>query len=419
MRSAMLAIAGAAGAALAQPTYTIADLTELAAPLGVAQCEGRAINDAGQIVGFELLPEFRAQAIFWDADGTPRLLPTLEGDNSTTGFAITADGDPLGVSDHVRIEMVGHQLRIFQDEKAALWRDGAAVDIETLITSGPAIDLQVAHAAGVEATASWIAGDGRSLAGPPFEPFGWVLRDGELTTLGALQRPRAINRRGVIVGHTAGSQSKAHMWERGAVTNLHDHPAIGGVKSEAWDINSGGAIVGEAQFHISQPESACLWEHGEPVNLLAPHFGRPQSLALAIDDAGNIVGYVNDLDVLTDETRAFILLGGAGGAYHDLIDLVPEAHAQGWDQLIVAFDINSRGQIVGGGRRHGQLGHGFLLTPLCRADLTGDGVLDFFDFLAFQNLFAAGDLRADFTGDGVLDFFDFLAFQDEFAAGCA
>jgi len=54
----------------------------------------------------------------------------------------------------------------------------------------------------------------------------------------------------------------------------------------------------------------------------------------------------------------------------------------------------------------------------CRADLDGDGELTFFDFLTFQDLFAAGDLRADFTGDGVLDFFDFLAFQDEFAAGC-
>ncbi len=54
----------------------------------------------------------------------------------------------------------------------------------------------------------------------------------------------------------------------------------------------------------------------------------------------------------------------------------------------------------------------------CRADLTGDGALDFFDFLEFQNLFAAGDPRADFTGEGVLDFFDFLAFQNEFAAGC-
>jgi hypothetical protein len=54
----------------------------------------------------------------------------------------------------------------------------------------------------------------------------------------------------------------------------------------------------------------------------------------------------------------------------------------------------------------------------CRPDLDGDGELTFFDFLMFQNLFAAGDLRADFDGDGALTFFDFLAFQNEFAAGC-
>ncbi|MFG0283815.1 MAG: GC-type dockerin domain-anchored protein [Phycisphaerales bacterium JB039] len=58
------------------------------------------------------------------------------------------------------------------------------------------------------------------------------------------------------------------------------------------------------------------------------------------------------------------------------------------------------------------------LDVACRVDLNGDGLLDFFDFLVFQNYFAAGDLRADFTGDGVLDFFDFLSFQNEFAAGC-
>jgi hypothetical protein len=57
-------------------------------------------------------------------------------------------------------------------------------------------------------------------------------------------------------------------------------------------------------------------------------------------------------------------------------------------------------------------------VALCRADLDGDGALTFFDFLTFQDLFAAGDLRADFDGDGVLDFFDFLTFQDEFVAGC-
>jgi|GEM_PF-2063992 len=54
----------------------------------------------------------------------------------------------------------------------------------------------------------------------------------------------------------------------------------------------------------------------------------------------------------------------------------------------------------------------------CRVDLDGDGELTIFDFLAYQNLFDAGDLAADFDGDGVLTIFDFLAFQNEFDAGC-
>ena len=54
----------------------------------------------------------------------------------------------------------------------------------------------------------------------------------------------------------------------------------------------------------------------------------------------------------------------------------------------------------------------------CRADLDGDGELTIFDFLAFQNLFDAGDPLADFDGDGDLTIFDFLAFQNAFDDGC-
>ena len=54
----------------------------------------------------------------------------------------------------------------------------------------------------------------------------------------------------------------------------------------------------------------------------------------------------------------------------------------------------------------------------CSADLDGDGELTVFDFLAFQNLFDAGDPRADLDGDDSLTLFDFLAFQDAFDAGC-
>ena len=54
----------------------------------------------------------------------------------------------------------------------------------------------------------------------------------------------------------------------------------------------------------------------------------------------------------------------------------------------------------------------------CRADLDADCRPTIFDFLAFGNLFAAGDPAADFDGDGELTILDFLAFQTAFAAGC-
>jgi len=57
-------------------------------------------------------------------------------------------------------------------------------------------------------------------------------------------------------------------------------------------------------------------------------------------------------------------------------------------------------------------------TPECLADMTGDGVLDFFDISAFLTAFSAMNLIADFTDDGVWDFFDISAFLSAFGAGC-
>ncbi len=54
----------------------------------------------------------------------------------------------------------------------------------------------------------------------------------------------------------------------------------------------------------------------------------------------------------------------------------------------------------------------------CAADFDGNGSLDIFDFLGFQNAFVALDPLADFNGDGVFDLFDFLGFVNAFNAGC-
>lgn len=54
----------------------------------------------------------------------------------------------------------------------------------------------------------------------------------------------------------------------------------------------------------------------------------------------------------------------------------------------------------------------------CPADLTLDGVLDFFDISEFLTAFARSRIEADFTQDGVIDFFDISAFLQAFGAGC-
>lgn len=57
-------------------------------------------------------------------------------------------------------------------------------------------------------------------------------------------------------------------------------------------------------------------------------------------------------------------------------------------------------------------------VPGCPPDLTGDGVLNFFDVSAFLSAINTGDPVADFNGDGVYDFFDVSAFLNAYSAGC-
>lgn len=54
----------------------------------------------------------------------------------------------------------------------------------------------------------------------------------------------------------------------------------------------------------------------------------------------------------------------------------------------------------------------------CPADLTDDGMLDFFDVSAFLGAFTAQDPAGDFNGDGNWNFFDVSAFLGAFSAGC-
>lgn len=105
---------------------------------------------------------------------------------------------------------------------------------------------------------------------------------------------------------------------------------------------------------------------------------------------------------------SYSIAGGAGIVQNDGYSLVGST-----GQPVVASGV------MGGGF---SLTSGFTpdtgSTPTCLPDLTGDGVLNFFDVSAFLNAYSAQLPQADFTGDGTYNFFDVSAFLGLYTAGC-
>jgi hypothetical protein len=54
----------------------------------------------------------------------------------------------------------------------------------------------------------------------------------------------------------------------------------------------------------------------------------------------------------------------------------------------------------------------------CDADLSGDGVINFFDVSEFLSYFSAQDVRGDLNNDGFFNFFDVSVFLQLYGQGC-
>ena len=140
-------------------------------------------------------------------------------------------------------------------------------------------------------------------------------------------------------------------------------------------------------------------------------FGQ-DAIIVALDDEGpGLQGLDLDGNLLAFES----LTDDMGAPRLDVDGLVLQLESLGYDRDRGTLFLTNQGDVF-------TQNFLWVLEPQgsapCRADIDGDGELTIFDFLAFQNLFDAGDLGADFDGDGELTLFDFLAFQNEFDAGC-
>ena len=126
------------------------------------------------------------------------------------------------------------------------------------------------------------------------------------------------------------------LWERGHATSIG---SLGGTQfGEAAAINDHGKVVGFSSLPGNTTFDAFFWSKSTGMRDLGTLPGSVSSFAAGINNAGLIVGGSNDPNGLA---RAFIV---HDGTMSDLNTLLPASSTL---SLIYAFDINSRGEIVG------------------------------------------------------------------------
>lgn len=212
-----------------------------------------------------------------------------------------------------------------------------------------------------------------------FHAFSMPLGTTAMTDLGVLSggsnsTASAINEDGVSVGKSSSATAvqTATRWEGGVPEDLGAFPgAPAGTESYALAINDldSPQIVG---WSYGSPagglQHACIWQDGM-MGDLGTLPGGTKSEAFDVNDYGDVVGWARSADFFVYAMAWF------DGQIMDLntVESVPA----GW-VLSEARGINNAGQIVGLGVFGGS-GRAFLLTPVLFGDGFEDGTLDGWD----------------------------------------
>ena len=286
--------------------YDVVDLGTLGGELSRAQ----AINAGGKITGYAAAPSGSTHAFLWDA-GAMVDLGVLR--SWSSGAAINASGHVVGVADSP------------SQPRAVLWRYGELLDLGALPghDASDAVDIN---------DDGWIIGSSVHVTWPeePAHAVLWV--DGEIRDLGPNIRLYALNSHGVAAGcrKSASRCEVAIVWEDGVVTDL-DAPAP--AATVALDINDAGMVL---SLRDGKP---ILWHEGTFTEL--SFLGGSQLWVSGMNNAGHVVGSARREDGVTTA------LLWRDGEWLDLgklarkelgADSVPES---------LALAINDGGQVVG------------------------------------------------------------------------
>ncbi|PTR17596.1 putative secreted protein with PEP-CTERM sorting signal [Nitrosospira sp. Nsp2] len=341
-------------------TYAV---TVLKSPPGAFYDSPSSLNNSGQVVGDSLVATATVHAMLWEA-GKVTDLGTFGG-NYSYAEAINDAG-----------VIVGFSVTSAGVNRATLWNGSAGIDLEpSNKLGGYASDINNLGQVVINRPAD--AGSTHAVL--------WT--DNTVTDLPVFPGSRiysnasAINDAGEIVGSITDLDSlltRAVLWHGNTVTDLG---TLYENFNSANDISNTGEIVGDSVV-ANGIRHATLWSGSTITDLgaLTPISGSDsESVANAINDAGQIVGY----SILDDNPRATVQHATLWdhGALIDLNDaLDPASGRTGWE-IVNASDINNNGAIVADAWQHG-FQHAILLTPVPEPEafmllLAGLGLLGF------------------------------------------
>jgi probable HAF family extracellular repeat protein len=238
--------------------------------------------------------------------------------------------------------------------RAFLWQNGIMQDLGTL--GGPDAFAVIVNDRGQVLGLSLTTAD--SLAQDGFLWQNGTMQDIPDALGGTNVSPFYLNNQGQVVGNATLPGDQTHhpfLWDDGEFTDLG---TLGGDNGDAVWVNEIGEVVGAADLRGSQTRDGFLWRNGIMTDL--GNFGL-SSRAFNINSKGQIVGHSRLLD---GTPHAF--LWENGGPMLDLNTLIPPTDLL----LIDAFDINDRGEIAGEAVLSNGDIHAVLLIP-CGKGETG------------------------------------------------
>ncbi len=398
------------------PSYTITDLGTLGGPFSGP---GNVANN-GVVTGVSALPDGTQRAFLWKNGVITDIGKLALGGTNNSAIGSNENGQVTGAAETSTQDPNAENFCGFSTNSACqayLWQNGVMTALATLGGLNSA-------ASGINANGVMV-GDAEnttkdSTCPAPqafqFKPVIWqngkvqelptVLGDQEGIAFAINDNGQAVGSSGICSTLNPASLTNylaVHpvLWQNGTATYLGSlggtapNGELPGPGSTALAINNHGQVVGQSNLAGDKAFHAFLWTKATGMQDLGTLPGDTFSGALAINDAGEIVGVSLDA---TGNMRAYIR---QNGVLTDLNTLVP---ADSPLYMILAASVNSSGQIVGLGITNEGDPHVFLATPQISIVISGPGTISTNTFQTILSSYSLSAAQSSSPNPGPLSY---------------